>query len=365
MTRLADLMDPLALADAIADGLVRAKRHPELPLTIYNYAEKAVYTRTWTPVTRQCRGLVVHDNGDVIARPWPKFFNLGEQGHDWGGGRVPVEAVDKLDGSLGILVQAGQQHLIATRGSFTSEQAEHATRHYAERYAGRWSPAPWLTYLFEIVYPANRIVCDYGQLDDLILLGAVDTVTGQAYGPNDLYVERWPGPRATIAPYRTIEEVLQAPDRKGAEGYVCRITGGPDAGLMVKIKQADYVAAHRIITGLNARTVWEAVGDDNVDGLLTALPDEFHDWVLDQATAIRTAAVRASVKARTEFVTIVQALGGADRAHRAPFAEKAKASDHPALLFALLDGKDIRPMIHKTLRPSGADVPRVFDEAAA
>jgi putative RNA ligase len=40
-----------------------------------------------------------------------------------------------------------------------------------------------MTVLVEIVYPANRIVLDYGGLDDLILLGAVDIATGRTFGP--------------------------------------------------------------------------------------------------------------------------------------------------------------------------------------
>jgi RNA ligase len=375
MTRLVDLMDPLELAAAIDDGLVRAKRHPELPLTIYNYAEKADYSRTWTPVTTQCRGLVVHDNGDIVARPWPKFFNYGEREvGTWGGGNVPVEVVDKLDGSLGILVQpraadtSDVQPLIATRGSFTSDQAEHATRHYAERYARRWNPAPWLTYLFEIVYPANRIVCDYGQLDDLILLGAVDTVTGEAFGPTDLFVDHWPGPRAEVLPEKTMTDVLKRTDRQGAEGVVVRITDGPDKGLMFKLKQADYVAAHRIVTGLNARTVWEAYGNGTVEDLLASLPDEFHGWVQTQTNQLVSEVVRAERAARNEYRRITGDLlwkHSPDDYTRGDFAREAKHYSDPALLFALLDGKDIRPMIHKTLRPSGADAPRIFDEAAA
>lgn len=49
-------------------------RHPTLPLTVYNYTNSCQYTRAWTPVTTAARGLVVDDAGNVIARPWAKFF---------------------------------------------------------------------------------------------------------------------------------------------------------------------------------------------------------------------------------------------------------------------------------------------------
>ncbi len=34
------------------------------------------------------------------------------------------------------------------------------------------------TYLFEIIYPENRIVIDYGDSDDLILLSIINNETG-------------------------------------------------------------------------------------------------------------------------------------------------------------------------------------------
>lgn len=43
MTTLDDLFDLLDLAEAVESGFVRTQRHPSLPLTIYNYSEKAQY----------------------------------------------------------------------------------------------------------------------------------------------------------------------------------------------------------------------------------------------------------------------------------------------------------------------------------
>jgi RNA ligase len=361
-----DLMDPADLVIAIDDGLVRAKTHPTLPLTIYNYAEKAVYTRTWTDVTRQCRGLVVDHDGVVRARPWPKFFNLGEHT----GPLDPdarVQVTDKADGSLGILVHDQGEPLIATRGSFTSDQALHATELYRQRYADQWRPRWWITYLFEIVYPANRIVLDYNGLDDLILLGAVDTLTGETLGPDDQWLADWPGPRTPVYHYRSLGEALAAAPRPNAEGLVVRY---PDIDLLVKIKQEDYVALHRIVTGLNARVVWEAVGNGTLEQLLEALPDEFQQWALDHARTLEATADAIEREATAEFGRIVNVLAskGIDRAateYRREFADRAKHLAHAPLLFQLLDGKGIRPTIHKTLRPVGDVAPRTFTEEAA
>ena len=75
---LIDLFAPADLDAAVAADLVRVRHHPSLPLRIANYTFRAVFAQAWTPVTRACRGLVFSTDGQVVARPWPKFFNYGE-----------------------------------------------------------------------------------------------------------------------------------------------------------------------------------------------------------------------------------------------------------------------------------------------
>ena len=63
------------------DGLLYKQTHPTLPLTIWNYTPKVQYENTWDEITLQCRGLVTDDNGNVVARPFKKFFNIEEGKH--------------------------------------------------------------------------------------------------------------------------------------------------------------------------------------------------------------------------------------------------------------------------------------------
>jgi RNA ligase len=187
------LFSPGALADAPALGHVRVQAHPELPLTIYNYTEQCAYSGAWNAVTLTCRGLIADERGDILARPLPKFFN-----HDQPEAPVialdePVVVTDKADGSQGIIYPTPDGPAVATRGSFASDQALHATGLLRSRYGG-WNPPAFLTVLVEIVYPTNRIVLDYAGLDDLLLLGAVDVETGRTFSPSS--VPDWPGPAA-------------------------------------------------------------------------------------------------------------------------------------------------------------------------
>src|SRR3954469_17993310 len=167
------LCDPALLADMVGGGYIRTQNHPSLPLLIHNYTEKAQYENVWNAATLACRGLVVSRDGRVLARPFAKFFNHGQPGAPELDLDGPVAVTDKADGSLGVLFPTPDGWAVATRGSFDSEQARHATKVWRSRYAGSFQPPEGLTLLFEIIYPGNRIVLDYGDLDDLVLLGAV------------------------------------------------------------------------------------------------------------------------------------------------------------------------------------------------
>lgn len=344
---LSDLLDPADLAQAITDGYVRERVHPDDPdLRILNYTPKTQAERIWTPTTRTCRGLIVHGD-QIAARPWAKFFNYGEHEDGTLDLGAPVEVTDKLDGSLGILYTApGGRLAIATRGSFTSEQALHATELLRTRYAD-WEPADrGSTYLFEIVYPENRIVVDYGQADDLVLLGKV-TRAGQALGPGSA---NWPGPRTQVFPARTLADALALEPRPNAEGLVIRY---PDTGVIVKVKQDDYVALHRLVTGLSERTVWEhlAANDGAYTGLLEQVPDEFHDWVTRHAEALLDQHAVVFGRAQAAHEEILTTLG--DGFERREYAQLAATRPERPWLFMLLDGRDPSPAIWRTLRPVG------------
>ncbi|HEX8346300.1 MAG TPA: RNA ligase [Actinoplanes sp.] len=351
MTLLTEVLDPTVLAAAIDAGHVRVQRHPGRPYVIYNYTEACQYAGAWNPVTLACRGLIVDEpTGTVLARPLTKFFNHTE-GHapalrlD-----APVLVTDKADGSLGIVYCDGDELAVATRGSFASDQARHATALLRERYAG-FRPPDGLTVLVEIVYPANRIVVDYAGLDDLILLGAVEIATGRTHGP--AAVPGWPGPVVDSFGYATLAEALAAPPRDGKEGLVVHLT---DTDERVKIKYAEYVRLHRLVTGLTARTVWEVlVTGGDLDALTEPLPDEFHAWVRGVASQLMEDVDARAEAIEKEFAAIVAELP--DGWGRREFAARAVRSDDRSALFLRLDDKDYRPGLWQQVRPDGDITP--------
>jgi RNA ligase len=328
---LEDVIDLSVLNEMLAARYVRETFHPTLPYSILNYTAAAQYDRVWNPVVRACRGLIWHNaTGEVLARPFPKFHNYGEHEEGALDLEAPAVVTEKLDGSLGILYPTPSGHAVATRGSFASEQALHATALWRRHYEQHWRPEPGLTYLFEIVYPGNRVVVDYGDRDDLVLVAVLDVETGLPASPT-----YWPGPRAREHPYRTLAEALAAPPRENSEGLVVYL---PATNERVKIKQDDYVALHRILTGTNARNVWEvaavracapsirelkhwgtylgidparaeevlALGDD----WLESVPDEFYAWVGEVRSTVES---QASERIDEAVALVIEAAEIPDR----------------------------------------------------
>jgi len=105
---------------------VSVVKHPEFDLWILNYTAACQYDRAWDPITLTTRGLILNKQGYIVARPFSKFFNLGEQPETQLERlpNLPFSVFEKVDGSLGILYRGPDSKLrIATRGSFTSTQA--------------------------------------------------------------------------------------------------------------------------------------------------------------------------------------------------------------------------------------------------
>lgn len=298
--KLTELFSLEELELELQDGYVKEQKHPTLPLTILNYTDKATYEQRWNDVTLHCRGLIVnHVTHEVIARGPRKFFNYGEPSAKQYPLDTKVILSRKEDGSLGIGwawfsdEDDTLYHGIATRGSFTSEQALHATALVAREngHNGRYElltdaldsyTDDDISYIGEIVYPENRIVLDYGGRDELIPLGTVNNRTGviqwrptRDHGGNPLIHHSLYGPDEVI----TLGEALALEIPDNEEGYVLDIL---DDDLEVidhlKLKGARYKELHAAIFGLSEKAIWEQFVEGSTEDFIAALPDEVQPW---------------------------------------------------------------------------------------
>lgn len=322
------------LEEMMNEGLVVKQNHPEADLFIYNYTAKAQYDRVWNEVTLNCRGLILDAGMNVVARPFKKFFNLGEHENQ----HIPSEAFEvyeKMDGSLGILYWHNNRPFIATRGSFISDQSVKANQILNHKYAhvlNRLNPNK--TYLFEIIYPENRIVVNYGDTEDLVLLAIVDNKTGNEEPLEDIGFP-------VVKRYHGVNDIhlLQTLEEENKEGFVIRFA----SGLRYKVKFKEYMRIHRIITQVSNISIWDYLREGNtLDELLDRVPDEFYNWVKKTNADLQAAYKTIEDKARSEF----KDLG--DRKATALYFQKCS---HPSILFNMLDGRDYSSAIWRLLRP--------------
>ncbi|MBA3873435.1 MAG: T4 RnlA family RNA ligase [Anaerolineae bacterium] len=317
-------------------------------LVLFNYTALAQYNNRWNWFELNSRGLILnHKTGEVVALPFPKFFNWGEGERTT---NAPIQSItEKIDGSLGILYRFQDEFRIATRGAFNSEQAIWATDYLSSHFNLEGLETE-LTLLFEIIYPANHIVVHYGDREDLVLIGARNRFTSETLkvpALKDLSA-RFGFNMPTVYDFSSIEDILGAAAKLKAdyEGWVATFADGS----MFKFKGAMYQLAHKFLTGVTFKQVLQAVANGEFDRLIEGVPDEFlinireyKRIIDDKVTAIMQLVEiemqSAPKDSRKEFAYWVQTI-----------MSKRNQSEirlHSSYFFAALDHKPLEPLIYR------------------
>lgn len=328
------------LRQMIDDKYVTERPHNMDPsLRIYNYTPKAAVERIWNPVTLNCRGLVLR-NEEVVARPFPKFFNMGEVETIPDG---PIWVSEKADGSLGIGYIGPEGVSIATRGSFHSDQATWATAWLKKKENEHLrleilaAIDRGITPLFEIVYPENRIVLDYQGFEGLIFL------TGFSIDEASDRRIPWSGRSADFFMMEKFDvEILAEMERPNMEGFVLLF----EDGTRLKYKFEEYIRLHRIVTGVTERTVWDYLSSNrSIDQLAEFVPDEFFNWMKGVASNLNKKFTEIEKECFADYTATNITRSRAD------VAADLKKTRHPAIMFRMLDGKIYSDIIWKMIYP--------------
>jgi RNA ligase len=259
-----------------------------------------------------------------------------------------------MDGSLGILFFYEGKWVVATRGSFTSNQAVKAREMLDTKYNLESIPKGYAT-LFEIIYPENRIVVDYGGEEKLVVLGMTSRASGKELDYESVVNMHSVSGIPVVKRYDSIKDysTLKGMVENNAEGFVVKFSNGD----RMKIKGEEYLRLHKIMTNVSTTGVWEYLSNGgDVNDFLKDVPDEFYKKVKEYADTLSYGFYQVSEhcgKAHDYF-----RYGKYNDREVEPtkkeYAEHVMAHSHPpyrSVMFAMWDSKPYDKLIWNILKP--------------
>ncbi len=359
---------------------IYTNRHSVFPELI-QFSYDQIESPKADPLVRECRGIILNyaDNWNVVAYPFNRFFNYGEQCADtidWSTARVQ----EKVDGSLIIMYHYADKWQVGTRGSAN-----------ADGQVGDWkkigTDQPWVfrdlfwhsaeywlkgickngnldvhhTYLFELTSPLNRVVCDYtkvginqgicqatgeileyeadhtGYAQDgsrITLIGSRSNITFRelpvSIYENDFHYVVKEFPLTSFDEVVKAAEILNPLDQ---EGYVV-VDGNFNR---VKIKSPKYVALHHLRDGFGTRRLMVLIQNGEDGEFLSYFPE-----FTEQFTHYKTNYDNLLAVMQSEW-NMVNHLGGPD-VDQKTFALEAVKTRVPAFLFMKRKGLADKPV---------------------
>lgn len=107
--------------------------------------------------------------------------------------------------------------------------------------------------MVEIIHPNTRVVVNYQNMEDLIVLAAINRFTGQEVKYNELIqmTQKW-GMNITQRVNGSLEELIEVSKRSSynEEGFVLH---WENANFRLKIKGKNYLEVHRILHRLSLK----------------------------------------------------------------------------------------------------------------
>ena len=305
----------------------RISAHRQGDLVGFKYTNETIYAEDWDEVTLNARGIVFNEKtGEVVARPFKKFFNYqeffdGEGNHSTLYYKLPSEwlpnisgharYMEKVDASLGIVFynwDTGEWR-VKTGGSFDSDQARWAQKWFDENINTLFLIQN-RTYLFEIVSNEDIHPIHY-DFEGMVLLGVISNNTGEEYSLETIK-ETATLLKVRMAQvydfdnfYKAVEWAKKLP--KTQEGLVITF----DNGFKCKAKSDEWCKLAKMFEGLNKWDVWVAYdiegdyfhahvdkhnGYKPIDDEVLFIPEELPD-IREYAESVRTRVAEMTTEA--------------------------------------------------------------------
>lgn len=242
---------------------------------------------------REFRGLIFDSKtGDIIRRPYPKFFNVGEK-HETSISVLDVsqehKILDKLDGSMICPYVVGDKEIWGTKMGFTDfshDVADFVGRNVKYRDFSLDCINNGYTPIYEWMSPRNRVVIDYGPKERLVLTAVRNMRTGEFWSDSKM---RCLSPVEVVGnvPGETLTQdfINKVRGVEGLEGFVIRF----NSGHMIKIKADHYCQLHRVKSDIQyERGVVELILNEKIDDLKPLLPENDLERLEEYETALNS-----------------------------------------------------------------------------
>jgi hypothetical protein len=220
-------------------------------------------------IVRECRGLALTENYDIVAVSFLRFFNIFENNDteifDWS----DFSTTTKLDGSLIRVVYYNNEFRVFTRYSFGNQILNEVVgKTWKELVLNCLSETqklviktyPNYTYVFEFTSPYNQVVV-YHPVPKLILLAIFNNNTGEEVSKTQP-VYKWSRETFEWVPehkFNSLKEIEAELDRmfydkSTEEGFVIKDKNG----VMLKCKSKFYITLHRLSNNGNIAS-WKSI----------------------------------------------------------------------------------------------------------
>lgn len=246
--------------------------HWDDKLVGFKYSRETTYSSNWNKITLAARGVTFDSvTGEIVARPFRKFFNFGELVTVEGINttlckKLPKEylpnlnghfrVMDKLDGFLAITFfnPYTQKWQIKTSGSFHADQSNWAQSWFDEHVCSD-KMKTGNTYLFEGIWEGDKHVVKY-DFNELRLLAVIPNETGIEVPLDEIIktADELGVKMAEVKSYNDFNEMVKDVSNYPAtlEGVVVTF----DNGYKCKVKGNEYCEMFKILNNLTEREVY-------------------------------------------------------------------------------------------------------------
>lgn len=271
-------------------------------LLVLKYEKDVTFYDLWNEFYMEFRGVVIDlEDMVLVSAPYRKFFNYNEKPSTSAERieRMLAQALDVLiknkeDGSMVSVTKYKNGIIVSTPGSMESSQAKWAKNFLFTHHATFLKEMPrHVTYLFEAIYPENRIVVDYQGQEKMVMTGIRSTLNGTYFPDRMVYLlaglYNIPTPQTEYKSFSALLEEaknkeIHPADKK--EGWVITIQTAKDE-VRFKLKCEDYCEIHKVIGVANSpKVVFEQIIQDTFDDFIAKVPDMVKPLAYDITNAI-------------------------------------------------------------------------------